>query len=93
MNTLGEGELYEALLRLELLEEVLELLDERDLTSLEELAAELANEVGNEEILHCVAGLVSRGLRTAEDVERELATLEQAIEEPGTPESRWLSAN
>ncbi len=93
MNSLGEGELYELLLRLDLLEEVLEELDERNLTSLEELAAALANEVGNEELLQCVAGLLSRGLRTVHDVERELAMLEQEIEEPGAPESRWLSAN
>jgi len=88
-----EGDLYELLLRLDALEELLEELEERDLETLDELHAALASEPGTDDLREIVGELLRRGVRTAEDVQRELATLERRIEEPGAPDAEWFGPN
>ncbi|MCX7622532.1 MAG: hypothetical protein RMK01_10225 [Thermomicrobium sp.] len=93
MSSAGEEELYELLLRLDALEELLEELEERDLETLEELDAVLATEPDTEDLRSYLHELLQRGIRTAAEVRRELAELEQRIEEPGAAESEWLGPN
>jgi len=93
MNEAGEGELYELLLRLDALEELLEELHERGLETLAELEAALAAEPEAEELRYLIHELLARGIRTAEQLQQELAALESRIEEPGAPESTWVGLN
>lgn len=93
MNDSQEGDLYELLLRLDALEEVLEELEERSLETLDALQAALATEPGTEELREIVGELLRRGVRTTEDVQRELEMLERHIDEPGAPDTGWLGPN
>lgn len=93
MSDSQEGDLYELLLRLDILEELLEELEERNLETLDELQAALATEPGTEELREIVGELLQRGIRTATDIQQELATLERGIDEPGAPDTGWLGPN
>jgi flagellar motor component MotA len=88
-----QHELYQLLLAMDVLEELLEDLEESGLTSLEDLASRLASDAEATDLLELMAQLIARGIRTSEDLAGFLSELEQRIEEPEVMDSDWVNPN
>jgi flagellar motor component MotA len=88
-----QHELYQLLLAMDVLEELLEDLEESGLTSLEDLASRLASDAEATDLLELIAQLIARGIRTSEDLAGFLSELEQRIEEPEVMDSDWVNPN
>jgi flagellar motor component MotA len=88
-----QHELYQLLLSMDVLEELLEDLEESGLTSLEDLASRLASDAEATDLLELIAQLIARGIRTSEDLAGFLSELEQRIEEPEVMDSDWVNPN
>jgi hypothetical protein len=88
-----QHELYQLLLAMDVLEELLEDLEESGLTSLEDLASRLASDAEASDLLELIAQLIARGIRTSEDLAGFLSELEQRIEEPEVMDSDWVNPN
>jgi flagellar motor component MotA len=88
-----QHELYQLLLAMDVLEELLEDLEESGLTSLEDLAGRLASDAEATDFLELIAHLIARGIRTSEDLAGFLSELEQRIEEPEVMDSDWVNPN
>jgi hypothetical protein len=88
-----QHELYQLLLAMDVLEELLEDLEESGLTSLEDLASRLASDAAASDLLELIAQLIARGIRTSEDLAGFLSELEQRIEEPEVMDSDWVNPN
>jgi flagellar motor component MotA len=88
-----QHELYQLLLAMDVLEELLEDLEESGLTSLEDLASRLASDAEATDLLESIAQLIARGIRTSEDLAGFLSELEQRIEEPEVMDSDWVNPN
>ncbi len=93
MSEPEQHELYQLLLAMDVLEELLEDLEESGLTSLEDLASRLASDVEATDLLELIAQLIARGIRTSEDLAGFLSELEQRIEEPEVMDSDWVNPN
>ncbi len=93
MNEPEQHELYQLLLAMDVLEELLEDLEEAGLTSLEDLASRLASDAETSDLVESIAQLIARGIRTREDLAEFLSELEQRIEEPEVMESEWVNPN
>jgi len=88
-----QHELYQLLLAMDVLEELLEDLEESGLTSLEDLASRLASNAEATDLLELIAQLIARGIRTSEDLAGFLSELEQRIEEPEVMDLDRLNPN
>jgi len=88
-----QHELYQLLLAMDVLEELLEDLEESGLTSLEDLASRLASDAAAGDLLELIAQLIARGIRTSEDLAGFLSELEQRIKEPEVMDSDWVNPN
>jgi len=88
-----QHELYQLLLAMDVLEELLEDLEESGLTSLEDLASRLASDAAASDLLELIAQLIARGIRTSEDLAGFLSELEQRTEEPEVMDSDWVNPN
>jgi hypothetical protein len=88
-----QHELYQLLLAMDVLEELLEDLEESGLTSLEDLASRLASDAEATDLLELIAQLIARGIWTSEDLAGFLSELEQRIEEPEVMDSDWVNPN
>jgi len=88
-----QHELYQLLLAMDVLEELLEDLEELGLTSLEDLASRLASDAAASDLLELIAQLIARGIRTSEDLAGFLSELEQRIKEPEVMDSDWVNPN
>lgn len=88
-----ERELYELLLELDALEEILEDLTNHGVQSLGELEQRLSEDVIDEELVQMIQRLRASGIETVHDVERLLAELEATIAEPGAPGTDWYEPN
>jgi hypothetical protein len=88
-----QHELYQLLLAMDVLEELLEDLEELGLTSLEDLASRLASDAAASDLLELIAQLIARGIRTSEDLAGFLSELEQRIKEPEVIDSDWVNPN
>jgi hypothetical protein len=88
-----QHELYQLLLAMDVLEELLEDLEESGLTSLEDLASRLASDAEASDLLELIAQLIAWGIRTSEDLAGFLSELEQRIEEPEVMDSDWVNPN
>ncbi|ACM05254.1 MULTISPECIES: hypothetical protein [Thermomicrobium] len=93
MSEPEQHELYQLLLAMDVLEELLEDLEESGLTSLEDLASRLASDAEATDLLELIAQLIARGIRTSEDLAGFLSELEQRIEEPEVMDSDWVNPN
>lgn len=93
MSEPEQHELYQLLLAMDVLEELLEDLEESGLTSLEDLASRLASDAAASDLLELIAQLIARGIRTSEDLAGFLSELEQRIEEPEVMDSDWVNPN
>ncbi|MCM8747463.1 hypothetical protein NET03_13120 [Thermomicrobium sp. CFH 73360] len=93
MSSADEAELYELLMRMDALEELLEELEERGLASLADLQEQLGAEPDYEDLLTLVRELRAQGMSFPADIEQELAELERQIEELGAPGSEWAQPN
>lgn len=93
MSEPEQHELYQLLLAMDVLEELLEDLEESGLTSLEDLASRLASDAEATDLLELIAQLIARGIRTGEDLAGFLSELEQRIEEPEVMDSDWVNPN
>ena len=93
MSEPEQHELYQLLLSMDVLEELLEDLEESGLTSLEDLASRLASDAEATDLLELIAQLIARGIRTSEDLAGFLSELEQRIEEPEVMDSDWVNPN
>ncbi len=93
MTRADEAELYELLMEMDALEELLEELEERGLGSLADLEEQLAGEPHHEDLWALARELRTRGIGSPADIEQKLAELEQQIEELGAPDSDWAQPN
>lgn len=93
MSEPEQHELYQLLLAMDVLEELLEDLEELGLTSLEDLASRLASDAAASDLLELIAQLIARGIRTSEDLAGFLSELEQRIKEPEVIDSDWVNPN
>lgn len=93
MSEPEQHELYQLLLAMDVLEELLEDLEESGLTSLEDLASRLASDAAASDLLELIAQLIARGIRTSEDLAGFLSELEQRTEEPEVMDSDWVNPN
>ena len=93
MSEPEQHELYQLLLAMDVLEELLEDLEESGLTSLEDLASRLASNAEATDLLELIAQLIARGIRTSEDLAGFLSELEQRIEEPEVMDLDRLNPN
>jgi len=93
VSSADEAELYELLMRMDALEELLEELEERGLASLADLQEQLVAEPDYEDLWTLVQELRARGISSPADIEQELAELERQIEELGAPGSEWAQPN
>lgn len=93
MSEPEQHELYQLLLAMDVLEELLEDLEELGLTSLEDLASRLASDAAASDLLELIAQLIARGIRTSEDLAGFLSELEQRIKEPEVMDSDWVNPN
>ncbi|MCS7051426.1 MAG: hypothetical protein NZL87_07415 [Thermomicrobium sp.] len=93
MSTSEDEELYRLLVDMEELEELLELLEEYGLTTLDQLAERLRTERDADEQVERIRALAARGLRTHRDLEQELARLEASVSETGSLGSEWVTLN
>ena len=93
MSEPEQHELYQLLLAMDVLEELLEDLEESGLTSLEDLASRLASDAAASDLLELIAQLIARGIRTSEDLAGFLSELEQRIKEPEVMDSDWVNPN
>ncbi len=88
-----ERELYELLLELDALEEILEDLTNHGVQSLGQLEQRLSEDVIDEELVQMIQRLRASGIETVHDVERLLAELEATIAEPSAPGTDWYEPN
>lgn len=93
MSSADEAELYELLMRMDALEELLEELEEHGLATLADLQEPLVAEPDYEDLWTLVQELRARGISSPADIEQELAECERQIKELGTPGSEWAQPN